>query len=644
MVILLVHDDRTVLDEIAAVLAPLPQVTCLNAAGVEAAVSLANSWEVNLDAVICPVELDQAEGTSVVAGLRQRFPRLNALYLAKEPAAWAHKLPQELILPADPLPHEAICGWAQTIQPEEVVRSQLGDYDLLQVLRETSEVITYRALQRSVQRLVALEQLKPDSCGDPQAALQFRGMVRAKASVAHQHVAAVYEAQELDSTIFYTREMIDGKSLAELVHSGARLKQDVVLNLLHAAAEAIAYFQQHNIPHSPLTPDDVILGGDGLPRVANIALGEAMSHTDQRAEVLALAQAAHAALDSASPAPEFNNLWHRVRDHSAHGVNSWQDFAHVIGIARNKAAEANAAMTRKLSAGTYAIVMKRRRKKHTVFAAIAAAAALIGAVLFQWLPLMTAPRAGEFDAMVRIPASEFIYQKAETRSLPEFWIDKYEVTIAQYAEFLEHLSHFPGVSYDHPKQPPGKTSHRPKDWDDYYRAARRAGTFQGHPLSVNCPVSMVDFWDAWAYARWKDRRLPTELEWEKAARGTDGRLFPWGNLPASNKTNSGADYSSQAGGGNVDGFSGWAPVDAHPQDASPFLVLNMAGNVSEWTDSHMLHPDLLDQQVPVLRGGSFYSKGSEATLRRAAPSPEQADIATGFRTAADNWERDRPDH
>jgi len=167
-------------------------------------------------------------------------------------------------------------------------------------------------------------------------------------------------------------------------------------------------------------------------------------------------------------------------------------------------------------------------------------------------------------------------QPQHTVFLDAFWIDRTEVTNAQYRECVE-----------------AGACEEPGCWDDSDLNA------------PNQPVVCMCWADAQDYAAWVGGRLPKEAEWEKAARGTDGRIYPWGNSPPD------CDRA------NYEGCAGKPlPVGSHPDGASPYGVLDMAGNVREWVadwydaDYYSQSP-LRNPQGPesgsfrVLRGASF---------------------------------------
>jgi formylglycine-generating enzyme required for sulfatase activity len=204
-------------------------------------------------------------------------------------------------------------------------------------------------------------------------------------------------------------------------------------------------------------------------------------------------------------------------------------------------------------------------------------------------PTMGSTRVSEIDQMeqVYVPAGEFIMgtddqeaiQTTEGgRAYPEvpknvvyldgYWIDKYEVTNGQYALCVEA-----GVC-----EPPFLSSSYNRK--EYY----------GNPEYANYPVIWVKWGMAKTYCEWAGRRLPTEAEWEKAARGTDGRKYPWGDEPSWKDPAFGermnlCDVNCPKEFANEvfdDGYGDTAPVGSYPKGASPYGVMDMAGNVWEW--------------------------------------------------------------
>jgi hypothetical protein len=218
---------------------------------------------------------------------------------------------------------------------------------------------------------------------------------------------------------------------------------------------------------------------------------------------------------------------------------------------------------------------------------------------------------------IGIPESEFIYQDGERINLRSFVIDSTEVTIWDYTDFLKAVGS--DTRFDHPNQRPNK-GHSNREWESYSHAAFSGENFHGVRLNPNFPAVYLDWFDAYAFARWKGRRLPTEREWEKAGRGADGRRYPWGTDMIANAANLLGVLSSGPG---------WTEVGVWKLDRSPYGVYDMAGNVSEWTASDD------GQGNPVVRGGNFRSDSGELTRRILHLPPETRDEHIGFRTVGD---------
>jgi formylglycine-generating enzyme required for sulfatase activity len=192
--------------------------------------------------------------------------------------------------------------------------------------------------------------------------------------------------------------------------------------------------------------------------------------------------------------------------------------------------------------------------------------------------------------------------------VPDFEIDKFEVTNADFAKFVE------ATGYVTDAEQAGQT----KNW----RTAAEG--------KDNHPVVFVSWRDANAFCEWLGKRLPTEAEWEKAARGTDERIYPWGNEWDASKTNA-----------KDTGLRGTAAVGSFGSGDSPYGAEDMAGNVWEWTaDWYEAYPDsdvqsdYFGQQFKVIRGGGWFeTQDSVRTSVRNANSETAANDDIGFRCA-----------
>lgn len=204
--------------------------------------------------------------------------------------------------------------------------------------------------------------------------------------------------------------------------------------------------------------------------------------------------------------------------------------------------------------------------------------------------------------------------------LDAFSIDKFEVANRRYLEFIKATGH---RAPQHPKDP-------------------SRNLWQGSlmPESVaDRPVINVDWYDAGAYCRWAGKRLPTEAEWEKAARGTDDRRFPWGNVEPTHKH---LNYNQRWIGEKT-----LMPVGSYEAGKSPYGAYDMAGNVWEWVADWYdpLYYEKSPAQNPkgpetgthkVIRSSGWYAETPLVRIfTRVKSDPLERNHSTGFRCTAD---------
>ena len=224
-------------------------------------------------------------------------------------------------------------------------------------------------------------------------------------------------------------------------------------------------------------------------------------------------------------------------------------------------------------------------------------------------------------ALALVPAGEFLMGSQTDEGgngedplhrvyLDAFFVDVYEVTVALFARFLEATGQAP-----------------PDKWEEADPA-----------VDGNRPVIGVTWYDADAYCRWSGKRLPTEAEWEKAARGTDGRPYPWGEEPPTERhANFGTPF--------WDGYATLAAVGSYEMGKSPYGVYDMVGNVWEWVadwydgayyrnSPHQNPQGPSDGLLKVVRGASWFSQPQVTRAAfRGLGVRRHWDNKTGFRCA-----------
>jgi formylglycine-generating enzyme required for sulfatase activity/CheY-like chemotaxis protein len=668
MVILLLDNDPDIRTRHAALLQQRGH-TVIQAASPVEAVHWGNESK-QLDLLITEVVLDgETFGFDLRDAIREKFPTLRTVYTTRydlsgyeQDLEGAIPLPVtvtdeeyvqrvEAVLnaaPTGPLAaveavpvaedeslHEAAVAAVPMLAPVEnqpilAPGTLLGHYQVLERLYEEAETETYHALQFTVQRRVALVLLKPQFLGTPQVVNQFKDRERVKASFNHPRIAPLYEAGEAGGWLYYTRELPNGYSLDQIVAQGRLLTERELVEILYRTSEAMNYASSKDCSHRPLSERDIYLDAEGLCSIVNIFRPAGPTSVEPREDVARTIQM----LARHSTQGKARGLIQQLLSEG----HDWSSLCLTMKEMREEMSERSLLKKAAQEQQHEPPPSKNQR----ILLAVAAGVVLLGVAL---IGSFTGGSANNTEPMVRetmvsIPAGEFLYQSGQKMPCAGFQISKHEVTIGQYAEFLAVLkSASDKRQWDDPLQSrfaPQKKGHEPVQWEQSYAAAKTGGMFNNHPITLNTPVTRVDYWDAAAYARWRGGRLPTEEEWEKAARGTGGNTFPWGKDANPAAANLGDDYSSTGVGGTKDGYNLWAPERDESADVSVYGIVDTAGNVEEWTSSTEAHPTLADKLVPVVRGGHFAltsAKGATAPLTRrvAAESYDEATLARGFR-------------
>lgn len=243
----------------------------------------------------------------------------------------------------------------------------------------------------------------------------------------------------------------------------------------------------------------------------------------------------------------------------------------------------------------------------------------------------------KWNGMALVPAGKFVMGSGEDEFIPEegpqhevyldaFYIDKYEVTNAQYWEFLQYMKE----TGDHSKCFPGE----PKNKDHTPGTPHTSWNYPYYDYP-DYPVNRIDWYDAYAYAAWAGKRLPTEAEWEKAARGPDGRRFPWGNVWETKFCNIGENAPLSVGSFQIGN--------------SVYGCFDMSGSVSEWCND-WYHPEYFQNSpsvnpkgpeistgVRIVKGGSLFAPYvyKMRCAVRIFGKPEERNKSIGFRCAKD---------
>jgi formylglycine-generating enzyme required for sulfatase activity len=485
-----------------------------------------------------------------------------------------------------------------------------GDYHLKELVSENPVSRTWLAEQISISRSVLIEELRPE-CIDQKEA--FLADVRAKASVDHPLIGSVYEAVAGEDRCFFAYERLPGATLEDRLEAGASLPPGRMAKLLRRVSEAELHHEAANRATAPLTLTDIHLDEHGVVRLGNTAIAGPRDPAQATQDIAFLGEALRPLVADGQPGTtRMFTLLAWMRGEGLETALNWRQTGEICDQIEQQLSSPSPGAT------TRTMTRTRRPNGTRLTLAIAGVVVLlaIGVLairLRQHCPA-PAPRPPMPDAIL-IPAGSHPTPDGTTANLKAFRISPHEVTIGQYAAFLEALETLSKNNlertFDHRDQPAEKTSHLPDDWAALFAAAKAKGIWNQQQVTLETPVVGIDWWDAAAYAEWKKGHLPSQEQWFAAVRHKVEK--PAAIPPAD-----------------------WTTVAHETSDRTPAGLLGMAGSACEWTGQLAANPaNPLGARQWVIIGGSFLKPGSNALSREWTPDRSLRRPDLGFRLVFD---------
>ncbi len=473
---------------------------------------------------------------------------------------------------------------------------QVGDYYLEEILSDGVSTRTWAAQQVSVSREVVVDSLNSDALGNDALVSAFLSDVRTKAMVDHPLIGSVFEAVREESICFYAREKISGDSLADKMMAGEQMLPKEVVHLLKQVADANLYLESHRMASMPLMPDQLYVTDVGMCRIVNMAVGGERDYNVSTQDKVMLGESLMKLLKPDQPGhTRTQSLLGFMADRGREIPLTWEQIKDLSTEVEVQLVDsmATAELQRTGVLGKARVVGGGVNFRN--FGIGLGVLLLLGAfafLIFREKP----PEVRDLGGVVLVPVKDYYTARPGGVGLRDFTIDAHEVTIAEYAKFLRDISPDLVDSIKHDDEPGYKESYEPDDWDAMYKAARGGKVWRDQKMSLNCPVVGVDWWDAYAYASFYSRRLPTELEWRVVLAASGSSLKDLG-------------------------VSGWGAVDQVSSDITKSKIYGLGGNVAEWClkPSKQETDPMATKRKPVIFGGSYHdgaASGVNAGTRR----------------------------
>lgn len=484
--------------------------------------------------------------------------------------------------------------------------NRFGDYMPQQCIAETETTRTWLAKQASVGRMVLVEELKEGVESE-----EFIADVRAKAGVEHPLVGSIYEATMENGLCHYAHELLPGETLADRALHGEKIKAQRLVHILRRVAEANIYYESHGNATAPLGLDAIHVDMHGVIRLKNLVVAGDRVPDHSLRDVPRLGEALELNLDQHHPGTtRFLTLLSWMRGENVPRPLKWtqiRDYCEQI--------EQQLATPSQVEAPPTAAIRPEKKSGFVWVVAVLFVAVIAVVLLFLPKNKKRGPSEAPVPGWVEIAAGRHDTPDGVRVNVPNFTIAACEVTIGDYAGFLETLDILAKdgsqAAFDHPEQPKNKVGHVPDDWVNLLGAAKQGGEWGAREINIHSPVVSVDWWDAFAYAKWKKSSLPSQEHWL-------GALMTGAKVPSQIPV------------------SDLRPVNEETEDRTTNGLLGMAGSVSEWTGEPRPSPsNPLGEPLWVIIGGSYLNPGKGALSREWIADRMTRRPDVGFRICKD---------
>jgi hypothetical protein len=428
MTLLFVESNATLLDSRAALLREqLPGFHVTHLASADKAVEWIADAEA-LDVLVTEAIFDtEHTGFALRDAARARFPNVRVLFTTRfDLSGFEAEVGGAPVLKDAPYAPEKLLQRVQALMAAQADASEpppvmvpgtvLGNYQVLDRLYIEREAETYRALQVTVQRPVALVLLKPDYLKQKDIVAKFKERIRTKASLTYARIAPLYEAGEANGWLFYTRELPRGRTLEEIEEAGEHLNERRITEVLHGITEAMQHATGRGYNHRSLAARDIYIDGEHQASITNIFRQPGGEKRDARADVRALL----AMLRPVTSEGKARGLLDSLQN----GNHDWNSLLEALEEIRDDMREHS--IVKKIEAETLpSVTGDRPWWVYAMLTVILVAVAAVGAKMNGVVGGGTAPKDVRHAEWVRIPAGKFEYQKNDKPELPrDIWMSK----------------------------------------------------------------------------------------------------------------------------------------------------------------------------------------------------------------------------